>query len=383
MRKRFNKNIFLATFSLLAPAITYAATATETPKQGSSFNAILIGLVCLVFVLLFAILVLGNTLRQLGFVYRDKLRNDRASGVMKSLLLLILTGLSSFAVQAQEATTVVKPVSSGVINGIASSDFYALMGILGLELLVVVSLVLLIRRMVRLISGVEQTEELAAPKVAKVNFWDRFNKVVPLEKEHDILLDHNYDGIQELDNSLPPWWKYGFYLTIVTGVIYLWYFHGGGKGPSSYDEYVAEVKAGEESKAAYLAKSANNVDENTVAMLTADGIAAGKTIFEASCAACHLKDGGGIVGPNLTDEYWIHGGSIKDVFKSIKYGWPDKGMKSWKDDFSPNQIAQLASFVMSLKGTKPLTPKEKQGELYIEGGALVDSAATVADTVKK
>lgn len=381
MRKRFNKYIPLAIFTALAPAISYAA-ATETPKEGSSFNAILIGLVCLVFVLLFAILVLGNTLRQLGFVYRDKMRKDRASGFMKSVLLLILAGLSSFGVQAQDATADVKPVSSGIIDGIASSDFYALMGILGLELLVIISLVLFIRRLVRLISGVEETE-VAATEVVKVNFWDRFNKVVPIEKEHDILLDHNYDGIQELDNSLPPWWKYGFYLTIVTGVIYLWYFHGGGNGPSSYDEYVAEVQEGEASKAAYLAKSANNVDENTIKMLEADGIAAGKTIFEATCAACHLKDGGGSVGPNLTDEYWIHGGGIKDVFKSIKYGWPDKGMKSWKDDFSPMQIAQLSSYVMSLKGTKPAVPKEKQGELYVEGAAATDSTNTATDTTTK
>src|SRR5690606_21981681 len=89
--------------------------------------------------------------------------------------------------------------------------------------------------------------------------------------------------------------------------------------------------------------------------------------FTKNCVACHAADGGGnAVGPNLADPYWLHGGSLKDIFKSIKYGWKDKGMKSWKDDFSPKQIAQLASFVKSLQGTTPTAPKEKQGDLYIE-----------------
>ena len=90
------------------------------------------------------------------------------------------------------------------------------------------------------------------------------------------------------------------------------------------------------------------------------------------------KTGGGSVGPNLTDEYWLHGGGINNIFKSIKYGWPDKGMKSWKDDFSPNQIAQLASYIITLKGTTPAAPKEKQGELYNDSGAAptTDSNAT-------
>jgi cytochrome c oxidase cbb3-type subunit 3 len=118
-------------------------------------------------------------------------------------------------------------------------------------------------------------------------------------------------------------------------------------------------------------------------MLGADGIASGGTLYQQMCAACHAKDGGGGVGPNLTDEYWLHGGSVKDIFKTIKYGYPDKGMKSWKDDYSPNQIAQITSYVKSLQGTKPAAPKDKQGELYIEAAAPADSAAAPAtDTAK-
>ncbi|MBL7683074.1 MAG: c-type cytochrome [Flavipsychrobacter sp.] len=379
MRIRFNKYVSLAMLALLAPAMVQAADAATAPA-GNKFNAILIGLVSLTLILLFAVLVLGNTLRQLGYVYRDKMRAERKGGLVKSVALLIGLGLTSIAANAEEAAAVSS--APAYISGIPASDFYTLMGIIALELLVIISMVFLIRTMVRLISA-DPEKAAVAEKVVKVNFWDRFNKVVPIEKEADIMLDHDYDGIKELDNSLPPWWKYGFYLTIVTGVIYLWYYHAGGNGPSSYDEFVAEVQAGEEAKAAYLAKSANNVDENTVKMLDAAGIAAGGVLFEQMCAACHAKDGGGGVGPNLCDEYWLHGGSVQDIFKTIKYGWPDKGMKSWKDDYSPNQIAQITSYVKSLQGSKPAAPKDKQGELFIEGGAApADSASTVADTAK-
>jgi len=231
--------------------------------------------------------------------------------------------------------------------------------------------------MVKLIS--EKPELAPILKQVKVPFWDRINDVVAIEKEQDIMLDHDYDGIRELDNNLPPWWKYGFYLTIVVAFVYIWYYHAGGSGPSSYEEYVAEVKKGEAEKAAYLAKSANNVDENTVKMGDAASVMAGQNIFQSTCAACHAKDGGGGVGPNLTDDYWLHGGSIQDVFKSIKYGWSDKGMKSWKDDFSPKQIADIASYIKSIKGSKPAAPKDKQGELYVEG----TSAPSIGDTTKK
>jgi len=132
-----------------------------------------------------------------------------------------------------------------------------------------------------------------------------------------------------------------------------------------------------------MKKSANNVDETTVKLLSDNAnLAVGKDLFMASCTACHGKLGEGTVGPNLTDDYWLHGGGLKDVFKSIKYGWPDKGMKSWKEDFSPMQIAQLTSYIKTLKGTNPPKAKEKQGDLYTEEVVLVkDSAAVViADT---
>jgi cytochrome c oxidase cbb3-type subunit 3 len=139
-------------------------------------------------------------------------------------------------------------------------------------------------------------------------------------------------------------------------------------------------------KAAYLKKGANNVDETNVVMLSDAEIGEGAALYAKNCIACHGDKGQGGVGPNLTDDYWIHKGGIKDIFYSIKYGWQEKGMKPWKDDFSPSQIAQLSSFIRTLKGTNPPAPKEKQGELYTEEASapVADSSSTTkTDTTTK
>jgi cytochrome c oxidase cbb3-type subunit 3 len=302
------------------------------------------------------------------------------------LFILLGLGCGGHASAAEAAKAAAQPAAE-LIQGIPVADFYLLTGILILELIVIFALSIYTHFMLRIIRNVPEYQAEAKALEKKVSFWDRFNKSTAVEKEKDILLDHDYDGIQELDNSLPPWWKYGFYLTIVVGVIYIYRFHVSHTGPSQEEEFVAEMQKGEEEKAAYLASAANNIDENSVVVLAeASEIAAGKEMFVKNCAACHIADGGGSVGPNLTDEYWLHGGGIKNVFKSIKYGWQDKGMKSWKDDFSPKQLQQIASFVVSLKGTHPAAPKAPQGEKYEDGGpsnakpdsAKADNAKTVA-----
>lgn len=369
------KKVLLTASALtVVPQFSYAAGTTAKPAQ---LNAMLIGLVSLAVILLFAIAILGNVLRQLSEVYIDKIRKEKSnSNITKTVLLLLCIGLPVTYAQAQEAAEV--SAATAYISGIAAGEFYLLIGILALEMLVIITMLIVMNSLVRSLSKRPETEKIAKAIVRKP-FWDRFHKAVAIEKEEDIMLDHDYDGIKELDNSLPPWWKYGFYLTILISVVYVYYYHMGGNGPSSYQEYIAEVEKGEKEKEAYLATAANNVDENTVTMLDATGVASGQTIFQSSCAACHAGDGGGGVGPNLTDEYWLHGGSIADIFKSIKYGWPDKGMKSWKDDFSPKQIAELTSYIRSIKGIKTAAPKEKQGEVYIESEQVsADSVKTIA-----
>lgn len=188
----------------------------------------------------------------------------------------------------------------------------------------------------------------------------------PIEQEHEIILDHNYDGIQELDNDLPPWWLYGFYASIVFAAIYLLRFHvfdGQGQYEELNTEYAEAQKAIEE----YKKTAKDLVDVNSVELLTdAADLSNGKKIFEANCVACHKADGGGGIGPNLTDEYWILGGGVKNVFKTISEGGRDgKGMIAWsKNGLKPSEIAQVSSYVISFKGTTPAEPKAAEGELW-------------------
>jgi len=141
------------------------------------------------------------------------------------------------------------------------------------------------------------------------------------------------------------------------------------------------MQAAAEQREAYLKKAASNIDETNVKYLSTPGdLASGKAVFETVCAPCHGKQGQGIVGPNLTDDYWLHGGTINDIFKTIKYGYPEKAMKSWKDDYSPLQLAQIASYVKSMHGSNPPNPKAPQGVLFSDGNA---APVNPADSVSK
>jgi cytochrome c oxidase cbb3-type subunit 3 len=195
--------------------------------------------------------------------------------------------------------------------------------------------------------------------------------LVPMDKESDIDLDHDYDGIRELDNNLPPWWLYGFYLSIIIGVAYVYVYHFSDLGYSQQQEYEIAIQEGEDQKAAFAARQPNSIDEkNLVALTDADAMAVGQKIYIASCAACHGPDGQGTIGPNLTDDYWIHGGHVRDVFATIKNGAPEKGMIAWKTQLQPATMVKVASYIMTLYGFNPPNPKAKQGELYKDPLAL-------------
>jgi cytochrome c oxidase cbb3-type subunit 3 len=188
---------------------------------------------------------------------------------------------------------------------------------------------------------------------------------VPVERELEVATDHEYDGIVELDNNLPPWWKALFWITIVFGVGYLAHYHIFKTGELQDAEYQTEMAMAKAEVEAYLATSANNVDETNVTFVSDDGrIANGETLFLQKCAACHGQQGEGTVGPNLTDEFWIHGGDVKDIFKTIKHGVPAKGMIPWKSQLSPSEMQDIASYIITLEGTNPPNAKEPQGEKY-------------------
>jgi len=183
------------------------------------------------------------------------------------------------------------------------------------------------------------------------------------DDERDILMDHEYDGIQELNNKLPPWWVGLFYVTVIIGCIYPFAFH------EDHDVmYKAEMAAAAAEVKAYQEANGGAITEETVELLKDEtALAAGQALYTKNCVACHLADGGGIVGPNLTDKFWLHGGGIHNVFKTIKYGVPDKGMVSWKASMTPKEIQQVASFILvKLQGTTPANPKAPQGEEYTE-----------------
>ena len=196
--------------------------------------------------------------------------------------------------------------------------------------------------------------------------WSKLTGNKPIEKEGEIILDHNYDGIKELDNDLPPWWVWMFYATIIFGVVYLVRFHV----YNDYDqalEYDQEVAAANLAIEEYKKTAKGLVDANTVELLTdASDISAGKVIYETTCVACHLADGGGGIGPNLADENWILGGGIKNVFNTVSEGGRDgKGMIAWKQTLKPVEIAQVSSYLLTFKGTTPANPKAAEGEIWL------------------
>lgn len=203
-------------------------------------------------------------------------------------------------------------------------------------------------------------------KAPFLKFSKWMTRSVPIENEKDIMFDHDFDGIQELDNRIPPWFSFLFYGTIIWSLVYLLVFHVIGDGNVQQNEYKAEVQQAAFEKE-LLIKTGAFLNEETVTLSTdAAVIAEGKDIFAKNCVTCHAADGGGGVGPNLTDDYWIHGGGIKNIFTTIKYGVPAKGMISWQTQLDPTKMQAVASYVISLHGTKPLAPKEPQGTIWTE-----------------
>ena len=242
----------------------------------------------------------------------------------------------------------------------------------------------------------EAKERYLAKKNAKIEFkwldrlYKRLTRSRAIEKEDEIILDHNYDGIRELDNVLPPWWVYMFYVTILFGLVYLVRFHivGDYTQALEYENEVAEAKIAIEE---YKKNAKDLVDVNTVEVLTdASDVAAGEKIFTANCVVCHMADGGGGIGPNLTDNYWILGGGIKNVFRTISEGGRDgKGMVAWKNSLKPAEMAQVASYILQFQGTTAANPKAPEGDIWIDPDAPApaeeapmeqakDSTATVA-----
>jgi cytochrome c oxidase cbb3-type subunit 3 len=215
----------------------------------------------------------------------------------------------------------------------------------------------------------ERAERLGIPYVPEPTFWEKLwqqsNDFVPVEKEASITLDHNYDGIKELDNHLPPWWTGLFLGTIAFAIVYLLFYHVFNTLPSQQAEYDTEVAiAQEQLKKLQAANPVAAIDETNVETTTdALALAEGKQIFLNTCASCHRKDGGGDIGPNLTDDYWKHGGTVKDIFKTVRHGVQGTNMIAWEGVISPEKMKNVSSYVLTLRGTNPANPKKPEGDL--------------------
>lgn len=338
-----------------------AVAGKETP--GNNLLAIL--LIVTAAVLAFVIWGMGQVLITISRQLLDK--NNAVSKVASLCLLLMLSMMSENVVAQVAITNAVEKLPN--YGGLSANTFYLLVAVITTEIMAILFLVFSIRRIYT-----ELLPAKAAPVIKHSTLaalWARldkklFTKAIPVEQEADALLDHNYDGIQELDNALPPWWKYGFIITIGFAFVYLLNFHVLSNGKNPTEEYQAELNNAQAEKEIYEAKNKDRIDEIHVPMADAAGLQTGKVNFMANCVACHGANGEGGVGPNLTDDYWLHNGSLNDIYNTIKKGYPDKGMQSWATKFNPKEISQMASFIATLKGTKPANGKAPQGDLFRE-----------------
>jgi cytochrome c oxidase cbb3-type subunit 3 len=202
-----------------------------------------------------------------------------------------------------------------------------------------------------------------SPSFAKLS--SMLTRAVPLEQEENIKLEHDFDGITELDNKVPPWFNILFYGTIVFAVIYMLVFHVFKISPLMIDEYVEEVRSAETQKQELIKSGALINEESVTLLIDPASLQNGKSTFMINCVPCHGTNGEGTVGPNLTDDYWIHGGGIKNVFKTIKYGVPAKGMITWQTLLNPKQIQEVGSYIISLRGSNPPNGKPPEGNLFV------------------
>lgn len=351
---------------------TDTAATTASPAGAMEIIYLLLAVAVLQVVI---ILSLSGVLRALGgtgTVAADFFKGRRA------VVLLALAGAGA-STELHAATGLATPLIS--VNGLMWW-MIALNVILFAVIIVQLSVV---RGMTRLLTGQEDTVVPATP--AGPSFVDsilqRLTRSVKVEQEKDVLIQHDYDGIRELDNVLPPWWLWLFYGTIIWSVVFLLNVHVFDLWPTGEEEYRQEMAEAKAEVDAYLKKSAGAVDENNVTALTDEAaIAGGKATYDAFCKACHGGAGEGGVGPNLTDDHWKHGGGIQNVFKTIKYGVPEKGMIAWKAQLKPAEIQAVASYILKLHGTNPPNAKAPEGDLWNAAGAAApaDSVPAPADS---
>ena len=261
---------------------------------------------------------------------------------------------------AQEA---IKPEDKGLT--FTEIVFLAAVFVICVSLLIItVTLYVLVKKLVNQKEGEIETQSV---ETSSLTFWQKILSLKPISMEKQMSLGHSYDGIDELDNPTPPWFMFLFYGTIAIAVVYLFVFHVIGDGKVMTTEYAEEISTAEKQNELYMKKIANSINENNVTLLAdSKALAKGQEEYTKNCVACHGDKGQGGVGPNLSDEFWIHGGDIKSIYHTISEGVAEKGMIAWKKSLNPLQIQQVVSYLHQFKGTNPENGKEPQGEKYEE-----------------
>jgi cytochrome c oxidase cbb3-type subunit 3 len=359
------KRIALLSAVLLTLHSTVHATTANSAAVAELMNIYNIIFGFAILLLLVAVHVLSKSVVGLSKIVSVKKK------VTAIVLLTVLTHLPALAQNTGDAANRQAKLPDLLFH----SETYLLAMLI---LVLAITLFVLLKINLKLIKSVSPVAEKVKPVAVAETVVQKapslFRRIylrmidnVPISQEKDILLDHDYDGIQELDNNMPPWWKYGFYVTILFGIGYLLHYHVSKTGNLQEAEYQQELYTAALQQEERMKLLADNVNEtNVTAVNDPKLLAEGKEVFVKNCSACHRNDGGGQVGPNLTDEYWIQGGGITNIFKTIVHGVPAKGMISWKSQLSPKQIQHVASYILTLKGTRPEGGKEPQGELWVE-----------------
>ena len=375
MKLNYKFSLLVATtlFSLIASAQT-AAPATPPPSSSLLAFDVNTVLAITVAVLLIVIILMAFMLKSSIELYRDDhLQARKAANASKTgtlLAVFLLAGATSLYAQTAAAPTAAEAAVAVAAPPMTAYQFNSKMitTILIVAMAIELFVIFYLLKWIKFFTGIQAFEDrrrIAAgedPDMVKKGgfkaWWNRINKFRPQREERDLETGHEYDGIKELDNATPSWFTWSFIATIIIGIIYMWYYNT--SGPTQEEEYARSVEIANREIQAYMASQANSIDENTVTMLDDAGIKAGQEIFVTLCAACHSANGGGGIGPNLTDAFSIHGGTINEIFHTVKYGVVDKGMQAWQNQLSPAQIAEVSSFIVSIQGTNVTGGKEPQ-----------------------
>jgi cytochrome c oxidase cbb3-type subunit III len=345
-------------------------TMVDNYKANQTLFYWLLGAIVL---LLIAIIVVAGSIK--SFLQTDYFKSRMAGQLEKKnnnankiATIAFLVGASMFPAKAMAQTDV---SVEEVFVKISTGELYMVGVIVIVLLAVLIYQVRLFNSLYRMTLKEEELVKVEEPIVSAKKINKILTDAVDIEDESSILMDHEYDGIQELDNNLPPWWVWLMWGTIIFAVVYMLNYHVFKISPLQIDEYTAEMELAES------LKDPNAVTELTAVLLTSESdLNAGKTVFGKFCIACHKEDGRGEIGPNLTDEYWIHGNDIKDLFKIIKYGSPNGKMTPHSNILTPLQIQQVASYVLGMPYAEGMPP---EGDKIPKAGTAEEPEQNVVD----